>query len=448
MRLLRCRCVLAIFVVCLTFPLLAQTNPVPLINQPLVPTSAAPGGPGFTLTVNGTGFSSSSVVRWNGATLVTTVVSNQKLTAQVPASKISKAGTATVTVMTPGVPSSNTIFFPIATAETAVGFSQLPVPNANIAYYSVAVDINHDGKLDLVLNGESGTQVLLGNGDGKFTSVFSSAACGSGPPVLADFNRDGNLDIAASNDNVVICLGKGDGTFAAFSTVSVNGYADVVIAGDFNYDGKLDLAMTVNSGPNSLAIALGNGDGTFQEAQGSGAASGFYLALAAGDFNGDRVLDVAEANLDDGYILIALGNGDGTFGAPFTYPLKGNPSGLLAADFTGDKKLDLAVVNSGVVSILLGNGDGTFQGQADYTASPGAAEVVVGDINNHGKPDLVVSDYSDNLISVLLGNGKGTFQIPTQFPTTNLPYSLNLGDFDGDGRLDVLTLTCPLLSFT
>ena len=100
--------------------LYAQTNPVPLINQPLVPASAASGGASFTLTVNGAGFVSSSAIEWNGVPLLTSVVSDKKLTAKITATQIAHAGTASVTVVNPGAAASNVAFFPIAPPESVV----------------------------------------------------------------------------------------------------------------------------------------------------------------------------------------------------------------------------------------------------------------------------------------------------------------------------------------
>src|SRR5205823_1071084 len=104
-------------------PATAQTNPVPLINQPLVPDAIAPGGAGFTLTVNGTGFVSGSVVNWNGSARATTFVSNSQLTGNILASDIATASTASITVVnpTPGGGRSNAVFFPI-TIPTASFF--------------------------------------------------------------------------------------------------------------------------------------------------------------------------------------------------------------------------------------------------------------------------------------------------------------------------------------
>src|SRR5437773_808217 len=97
-------------------------NPVPLINQPLIPDAVAPGGAGFTLTVNGTGFVSGSVVNWNGSARATTFVSTSQLTASILASDIATASTASVTVLNPSPDggTSNVVFFPITFPASSV----------------------------------------------------------------------------------------------------------------------------------------------------------------------------------------------------------------------------------------------------------------------------------------------------------------------------------------
>ena len=122
MRSLRLACLLTLFISTVS---LAQNNSVPLINQPLVPASAAPGSGGFTLTVNGTGFSSGSVVDWNGSSRVTAVISTSQLKATITAADVAKAGTARVKVMNPapGGGSSNPVYFPIRTSSSSVAFA-------------------------------------------------------------------------------------------------------------------------------------------------------------------------------------------------------------------------------------------------------------------------------------------------------------------------------------
>jgi hypothetical protein len=154
---------------------LAQTNPAPFLNQPLVPTATAPGGSSFALTVNGTGFVSGSAVNWNGTALSTTFVSSSQLTATIPASDIANPGTASITVTNPapGGGTSLPAFFEITNpvaSPTLVGFVQ----GTNFASIAAIVtgDFNGDGKLDLAFLGALSPSNLicieLGNGDGSF----------------------------------------------------------------------------------------------------------------------------------------------------------------------------------------------------------------------------------------------------------------------------------------
>ena len=129
----------------------AQSNPVPLINQPLVPDAVAPGGSSFTLTVNGTGFVSGSVVQWNGTVLATSFVKSTQLTATVPSSDIATAGTASVTVNN-GTPETTSApaFFPVAQPTAGVGFGWQSFGVGAQPIGEVAADLNGDGKLDLL----------------------------------------------------------------------------------------------------------------------------------------------------------------------------------------------------------------------------------------------------------------------------------------------------------
>jgi len=128
-------------------------NPVPQVNQPLVPASTAPGGPPFTLTMNGTGFVSGSGVNWNGTALATSFVSESQLTADVPATDIAVAGTASVTVVNPapGGGTSNVVFLPITLPTFSVAFSRADVTTASGPETVATGDFNGDGKLDLAV---------------------------------------------------------------------------------------------------------------------------------------------------------------------------------------------------------------------------------------------------------------------------------------------------------
>jgi hypothetical protein len=212
----------------LTTMMLAQSNPVPLINNPLVPASAVPGGQGFTMTVNGTGFVSSSMVNWNGSALATSFVSSSQLTATVPAANIAGASTASVTVFnpTPGGGTSNVDYFEARQPFTAVGFGQTSISTGSFPYQVSAVDLNGDGKLDLIVTvvNDLAISVLIGNGDGSFQLGMEYPVGGYPVTICAvgDFNSDGKLDVAVgtqsvdgSSGDVSILLGNGEGPFRA-----------------------------------------------------------------------------------------------------------------------------------------------------------------------------------------------------------------------------------------
>jgi VCBS repeat protein/HYDIN/CFA65/VesB family protein len=426
----------------------STANPVPLINQPLVPDAAKPGGVGFTLTVNGTGFVAGAAVKWNGSTRITTFVSGSRLIATILASDIATAGTASVTVVnpTPGGGASNAAFFSITVFAPPLWFNRLDLNSGAYGADSVATgDFNGDGKVDLVVANDIaamlGVGVFLSNGDGTFQQVGNYATDAyPDSVVVGDFNGDGKLDVAVRSQysfTISVLLGNGDGTFQPFKTTATTACQGRLAEGDFNGDGKLDLACT-SSSANNVAILLGKGDGTFQRevdyAVGSGAD-----AIAVGDFNRDGRLDLAIT--DSSGVSIMLGNGDGSFQAPVGYATANVPADSVnAADFNGDGILDLAVpTQNSAVSIFLGNGDGTFKPPTSYpTASGGGARSTVADFNGDGNPDLAITPGdSSNQVSILLGSGDGTFQAPLPYGTGPLPLGVVAADFNGDGLPDL-----------
>ena len=319
---------------------------------------------------------------------------------------------------------------------------------------SVAVgDFNRDGIPDLaVANGNDNTlTVLLGKGDGTFTTQAVSPATGVAPAciVVRDFNGDGIPDLAVSYlgngpGGITILLGKGDGTFTTVAASAATGYAPYSIAvGDFNGDGIPDLAAA-NFESRTVTVLLGNGDGTFKAAA-SPATGGDPESIAVGDFNGDGKDDLAVPNSFDSTVTILLGNGDGTFTTAAS-PITGDqPVCVVVGDFNGDGKADLAVANynngsytdPSTLTILLGNGDGTFTAATSPVTGYGPQFIALGDFNGDGVPDLAVANLESNTVTVLLGKGDGTF-IPVMSPSTGwYPYSLAVGDFNGNGVPDL-----------
>ena len=265
---------------------------------------------------------------------------------------------------------------------------------------------------------------------------------GSNPSGVAtgDFNGDGKLDLAVANANdgtVSILLGNGDGTFQPAINYAVGGAFSIAVA-DFNGDGKPDLAVSLQTESGGVAVLLGKGDGTFQPAA-YYAADSDSQSVAVGDFNADGNLDLVVSNYNAFTVSVLLGNGDGTFRAPTNYRVGSSPRAVVVADFNGDGKLDLATANqdSGTVSVLLGNGDGSFQGAVNYPCGNYPQSIATADLNGDGTPDLVVANQNGLDIGVMLGNGDGTFQAPVHYPVPSRPQRITLADLNGDGKLDL-----------
>jgi len=429
---------------------LAQSNPVPFVNHPLVPDAAKPGSQDIILTVNGTGFVLGSVVQWNGTPLTTTFMNSSQLTALVPSTDLTIAGTASVSVVTPGPGGgrSDAAFFSIRGPFPAISFDQIPLVSGVAPNSVVTADLNNDGKLDLIASNVTNSRVsiLLGNGNGTFqTRVNYPVAESPQAIVVVDLNNDGNLDLAVSTGGFVsVLLGKGDGTFEKHTDYSTGGVQGLSItAGDFNEDGNVDLAVALSSGAKA-AVLLGNGDGTLQGPVLYTAGSDRAFGITTGDFNRDGKLDLAVGVFLDSAVAILFGNGDGTFQETVEIPTAPGAQSVVAGDFDGDGNLDLAVKTGGgggigpEISVLIGNGDGTFQPHRDCPARPGSFGITSADLNGDNQLDLVVPNSSSLTLSTFLGKGNGSFRLDNLFSTGKSPASAASGDFDGDGRLDIV----------
>jgi hypothetical protein len=269
-----------------------------------------------------------------------------------------------------------------------------------------------------------------------------------------DFNRDGKLDLAVvctGFDNIAILFGDGQGGMTLGGHFGTDTLTKGVQVGDVNADGLLDLVAATNWGYDEILL-LGDGFGTFHntappsEIDGDGEP----VRLLLRDFNNDGKLDIAVNAPDDDKVVLYFGDGLGGFPGP-DEEVEGvaHPYSMAAADFNNDGNLDIAntgasnTIGNSKVSIMLGDGTGGFTVSqflvADFPSSNEA-----GDVNNDGKMDLVVAgalpgNTTGNFISTYLGDGTGNFTLKqtTNMGAGNLKGDIALGDFNEDGKLDV-----------
>jgi len=289
--------------------------------------------------------------------------------------------------------------------------------------------------LGVANSGSSDVSILLGLGDFSFapqrrimTGDFPRAI------TVGDFNGDGAMDLAVANadflhdrGDVLVLLGFGDGNFGAGERIDVGVEPSHIAVGDLNADNIEDLVV-VNVGRDStsgeITVLLGRGDGTF-ETHGRLTPAALPRSAALGDFNGDGRPDIAVVNggtvETPGRVSIYLNLGAGNLSSPKQFEAGPASQGISAGDFNADRILDLAVANpggfdSGDVSILLGFGDGTFGRPVRFATGLQPPALAVGDFNGDSRPDLVTANYASRDLSVLLN--LSTF--PTHLPTAKV----------------------------
>jgi hypothetical protein len=295
--------------------------------------------------------------------------------------------------------------------------------------------------------------VFLGNGNGTFQPerTYKSTANVPGTAIVAaDFNNDGNPDLAFSMSGYGFgtLLGNGDGTFRSFIhrlSGSTQGGLEVA---DLNDDGNLDVVMAFPRALGAVAgayVTSGNGDGTFKYVPAVYTAPSTYGGLALVDFNKDGRVDIVTSG--GGLVSVLLRNGDGTF--PFTGPDFPVASGTLirslaVGDLNGDGALDVVAPDSGgtTLNVLLGEGDGTLLAAKQFPCGVYPADVKVADLNLDGLPDIVATNDSGpgnaGTVAVLAGNGDGTFDPYVAFGTGMGPHAVSIADLNGDTLPDLV----------
>ncbi|HTP41680.1 MAG TPA: VCBS repeat-containing protein [Nitrospiria bacterium] len=297
------------------------------------------------------------------------------------------------------------------------------------------------------------------------------APAGQGPPVFeppaqyhvglnptsiltADLNGDGRPDLITTNlnsNNVSVLLGQPPSTnpqtglegsadlFKEHVMYDVGVRPRTAALGDFNRDGRLDLAVADNQS-DDLTILLGDGKGAFRPAA-TLPAGRSPLAIAAGDLNGDGTDDLAVALRFD-HLLIYLGHGDGTFEKPADYDPGDTPTALLLSDLNGDGHPDVVVSNNGPmtssVTIFWGSATGELKLGPRYASKQRPIFSALGRVNDDAYPDLVAVIPFANSVLVFFGDGHGPFaEPPVQLSAEVEPVAVAVGDFNGDGHGDL-----------
>ena len=322
--------------------------------------------------------------------------------------------------------------------------------------YSVTVsDINSDTYFDIVVayGNTNNVGVFLGCGDGSFTDpTISSSGYDSSPnyAVAGDFNKDGRLDLAVANfgtASVAVLLGYGNGSFGNLQIYSTGNDSQplTVKVSDFNNDNQLDIIVTDFISTN-VGVFFGYSDGAFASMSiVSMGLSSDANDVAVGDFNNDNHLDFAIANVANNNIGVFLASGSKPFGGQTSF-FVGNgshSSSVALGHFNNDNYLDIATANSDInsIGILLGCGNRRFSNVRTYSTGDDShpMSLAIGDFNNDSLTDIVVANSNTNNIVVFMGCSNGSFSTFKAYSMgdSSQPVSVALGDYNRDHQLDI-----------
>ena len=321
-------------------------------------------------------------------------------------------------------------------------------------------DFNNDGFADLAVTSEtdSSVTILLGNGKGNFKAADNSPFYAGSIPndiATADFNSDGNIDLAFANHEkqyLTVLLGNGSGNFIAapqspFQTTGIP-HTHGIAVGDFNKDGRPDLA-TDSWGNDQVEVLYGDnkpGSHFFKVGKRP------YQRLRAADLNNDGMADIVTTNTEGNNASVLLATGNSGFeeadGSPFA--CGDNPFGLAIGDVNADRVPDLAIINSpgsmgegkgkNGMTVLLGDGKGTFSMMkgSPFEAGKIPNRIAIGDVNGDGVKDVVSSDNDSNKIYLFMMSRNAGVVSRSVIVVGNHPKGVAIADLNGDKKADIV----------
>lgn len=411
------------------------------------------GPPGTTVTIEGTSFSATAAnnaVYFGAGRAEVTAASETQLIVKVPKGATYKP----ISVTTGGkVAYSFQAFVPTFAGGSFTYKPKVDYPVNNNPRSVDVGDFNDDGHLDLLVITVdiNSISILPGNGTGELGDP-QHYTIGSGTiSAIADFSGNGLLDIVVCNYSASlpatssVLLNSGSFNFVpaaeyflSDAPVGIGSGAVYVTEHDFNLDGHLDAAFSIDNIPGTISVLTNEGSGVFAPKT-EYPVTHYPYSLASGDFNKDGYPDLAVANFFTQTMSVLMNDGTGGFLPEVTYPSDNGSHDIKIADFNHDGNLDLVVVNavSNTVNIYTNDGTGKFPTRTDYpSGTTYQPSITLSDLNSDGNVDFIIGG-SGSSIYVLKSNETGGYNPPTELAAGNSPFSIAAGDFDEDGKPDL-----------
>jgi len=331
--------------------------------------------------------------------------------------------------------------------EKTADFVQVYNPVLEIPFSAAPGDFDEDGHIDIAVSNEAVNKpfitVLLGDGLGSFPLVahFPITGSRSQDVVVDDFNHDDHLDICSINqlsEDISLLTGDGQGHFTETGVFATERFPEYAISGDFDENGYPDLAIS-HWVTGQMSVMLNDCQGGFLPPEIYEMYGGGTKEIDVGDFNEDNHIDLAIATMTFNFVLILFGDGSGSFDDLDSVYTDYDAYSVKVADFTHDEHDDIAVGTKHSFLLLKGDGEGNFERTFDVGAADIHA-ICARDFNEDGNTDAVLSMTQNNTYKVYLGDGEGGFKdhVVSDFLHSS-PRSLDAADFNEDGHVDMVS---------